>query len=274
MRGAINDCLYLLFMLNQKKILQKKIEEKKESEELTKQLNFCRWHKMFADFFIYFFICCPFFLLNAAAQAPPSRKDQYGSVCKSESGGHETENEGVGMGWGGGGRPAKFSARWLPVGIIWVGRVRGGGETFSSLPLFSCTVSRLEGSSRTLLLTQPLRDSFNSSLSMAPVIEPSERRRRGRSRAWRPGTRWRRRGEGWERRKLNCNFRAVTLSPRAGFTPLPYRRPLLRGWVENFLSESENREQELFEVGSESGIFIPTWPHSIKPHHNGQTSHR
>lgn len=29
----------------------------------------------------------------------------------------------------------------------------------------------------TLLLTQPLRDSFNSSLSMAPVIEPSERRR-------------------------------------------------------------------------------------------------
>lgn len=29
----------------------------------------------------------------------------------------------------------------------------------------------------TLLLTQPLRDSFNSSLSMAPVIEPSERQK-------------------------------------------------------------------------------------------------
>lgn len=219
---------------------------------------------MFADFFIYFFICCLFFLLNAAAQAPPSRKDQYGSVCKSESGGHETENEGVGMGWGGGGHPAKFSARWLPVGIIWVGRGRGGGETFSSLPLFSCTVSRLEGSSRTLLLTQPLRDSFNSSLSMAPVIEPSERRRRGRSRAWRPGTRWRRRrggGEGWERRKLNCNFRAVTLSPRAGFTPLPYRRPLLRGWAENFLSESENREQEFFWSGVRVGHLYSQLAH-------------
>lgn len=146
MRGAINDCLHLLSMLNQKKILQKKIEEKKESEELTKQLNFCRWHKLFADFFIYFFICCLFFLLNAAAQAPPSRKDQYGSVCKSESGGHETENEGVGMGWGGGGRPAKFSARWLPVGIIWVGRGRGGGDFFlpASLFLHGEQVGRLE----------------------------------------------------------------------------------------------------------------------------------
>lgn len=35
-------------------------------------------------------------------------------------------------------------------------------------------VSRLESSTLTLLLTQPLRDGCNSSLSMAPVIEPSE----------------------------------------------------------------------------------------------------
>lgn len=66
-----------------------------DTKEAAKQLKSCRWHKMFADFFLYFFICGLFFLLNAAAQAPPSRKDQYGSVCKSESGGHETENEGV-----------------------------------------------------------------------------------------------------------------------------------------------------------------------------------
>lgn len=65
----------------------------------------------------------------------------------------------------------------------------GTRETFSppSLFPFSCMVSRLEGSTRTLLLTQPLRDSFNSSLSMAPVIEPSDREResveeRGRTR--------------------------------------------------------------------------------------------
>lgn len=47
-------------------------------------------------------------------------------------------------------------------------------------------VSRLQGSTLTLLLTQPLRDGCNSSLSMAPVIEPSERegeRERMRKRA-------------------------------------------------------------------------------------------
>lgn len=38
---------------------------------------------------------------------------------------------------------------------------------------FSCVVSRLDGSAWTLLLTQTLRESFNSSLNMAPVIEPS-----------------------------------------------------------------------------------------------------
>lgn len=53
----------------------------------------------------------------------------------------------------------------------------GTGETFfpPSLFPFSCMVSRLESSTLTLLLTQPLRDGCNSSLSMAPVIEPSER---------------------------------------------------------------------------------------------------
>lgn len=40
-------------------------------------------------------------------------------------------------------------------------------------------VSRLQGSTPTLLLTQPLRDGCNSSLSMAPVIEPSERKGEG-----------------------------------------------------------------------------------------------
>lgn len=70
--------------------------------------------------------------------------------------------------------PAKFSARWLPAGIIW-----GPERLFfpPSLFPFSCMVSRLEGSTLTLLLTQPLRDGCNSSLSMAPVIEPSERER-------------------------------------------------------------------------------------------------
>lgn len=67
--------------------------------------------------------------------------------------------------------PAKFSARWLPAGIIW-----GPERFFSSFSFFpfSCMVSRLESSTLTLLLTQPLRDGCNSSLSMAPVIEPSE----------------------------------------------------------------------------------------------------
>lgn len=36
-------------------------------------------------------------------------------------------------------------------------------------------VSRLESSTLTLLLTQPLRGGCNSSLSVAPVIEPSQR---------------------------------------------------------------------------------------------------
>lgn len=67
--------------------------------------------------------------------------------------------------------PAKFSARWLPVGIIWEPERLFSPSVFP----FSCMVSRLEGSTLTLLLTQPLRDSFNSSLSMAPVIELSER---------------------------------------------------------------------------------------------------
>lgn len=44
---------------------------------------------------------------------------------------------------------------------------------------FSCVVSRLDGSARTLLLTQTLRESFNSSLNMAPVIEPSDEGRGG-----------------------------------------------------------------------------------------------
>lgn len=39
---------------------------------------------VFVDEFIYLFCCC-FFLLNTAGQAPPCRKDQYGSVCKWES---------------------------------------------------------------------------------------------------------------------------------------------------------------------------------------------
>lgn len=45
---------------------------------------------LFIYLFIYFFVM--FFLLNTAAWAPPCRKAQYGSVCKSESGGHKAEN--------------------------------------------------------------------------------------------------------------------------------------------------------------------------------------
>lgn len=47
----------------------------------------------FVYLFLYFVVVI-FFLLNTAAWAPPCRKAQYGSVCKSESGGHKTENRG------------------------------------------------------------------------------------------------------------------------------------------------------------------------------------
>lgn len=64
---------------------------------------------IFLYFVVIFFFF--FFLLSAAAWALPCRKAQYGSVCKSESGGHKAEKSEN--------HPAKFSARWLPAGIIW-----------------------------------------------------------------------------------------------------------------------------------------------------------
>ena len=127
---------------------------------------------MFVDLFIFFFCCCHFcFLLNTAAWTPPCRKAQYGSVCKSESGGHETEKQG----------------RTTRRNLAHDGSQRasfGDRRDFFFLPPllsfpFSCMVSRLQGSTPTLLLTQPLRDGCNSSLSMAPVIEPSERKGEG-----------------------------------------------------------------------------------------------
>ncbi len=57
-------------------------------------------------------------------------------------------------------------------------------------------VSRLEGSTLTVLLTQPLRDGCNSSLNMAPVIEPSERERMRRSALEREGEQGREKEEG------------------------------------------------------------------------------
>lgn len=114
--------------------------------------------------------------------------------------------------------PAKFSVRWLPAGIIW-----GTGETPPPHLLlsfrFPARWAGWKAQAETLLLTQPLRDSFNSSLSMAPVIEPSERQR-GEKRSLKTERRGGGgRGEGgrWESRKLNCNFGAVTL-PRAAYS--------------------------------------------------------
>lgn len=120
---------------------------------------------IFLYFVVIFFLFFSF-LLSAAAWALPCRKAQYGSVCKSESGGHKAEKSEN--------HPAKFSARWLPAGIIW------GLEIFFPpiiLSPFSCMVSKLESRALTLLLTQPLRDGCNSSLSVAPVIEPSVQER-------------------------------------------------------------------------------------------------
>lgn len=74
-----------------------------------------------------------FFLLNAAAPAPPSRKDQYGSVCKSESGGHETENEGVGSR-----NLAHDGSQWAS--FEW-GREEEAGDFFSLPPFLSLSLS-------------------------------------------------------------------------------------------------------------------------------------
>lgn len=80
-----------------------------------------------------------------------------------------------------------------------------------SLFPFSCMVSRLESSTLTLLLTQPLRDGCNSSLSMAPVIEPSERgREAGKKKGAleRKGEHGEEKEEGVKAGKSDCNFRA------------------------------------------------------------------
>lgn len=151
---------------------------------LTVWFTFCRWHTkspysstcskisfsyVFVNLFIYFFILLTFFfLLNTAAWDPPCRKPQYGSVGKSESKATRKKKKQ-------GEPPGEIKLTMAPSG-----HHLGTGEIFplpSPFP-FSCMVSRLESSTLTLLLTQPLRDGCNSSLSMAPVIEPSERERR------------------------------------------------------------------------------------------------
>lgn len=68
------------------------------------------------------------------------------------------------------GGAAESSRRWLPKGVIWGAKRK---LLLLARSLFSCVVSRLEGSTRTLLLTRTLRENFNSSLNMAPVIKPS-----------------------------------------------------------------------------------------------------
>lgn len=142
--------------------------------------------------FIYLLCCCHFLSAEHSCSGPRHAERPNMAVSVNRSPGATRQKKG-------GNHPAKFSAGWLPAGII------RGPERFFFFYFsfyFSCTVSRLESSTPTLLLTQPLRDGCNSSLSMAPVIEPSEREKEG----------GRRRQVGkWERVKLNFNFRAVTV---------------------------------------------------------------
>lgn len=191
----------------------------------TVRFIFCRWHTkspysgickemsfsyVFVDLFIYFFILLlSFFFCWTQLLGPHHAERPNMALSVNRSPGATRQKTGEN-------HPAKFSARWLPAGIIW-GPERLPPPPPSLFP-FSCMVSRLESSTLTLLLTQPLRDGCNSSLSMAPVIEPSEREREWERERWRGREnkegrrRWVRKRE---RVKLNCNFRAVTVL-RAG----------------------------------------------------------
>ena len=65
-------------------------------QAFAKKYAFSVWVRWFVYLFLYFVVVILFFffLLNTAAWALPCRKAQYGSVCKSESGGHKTEKQG------------------------------------------------------------------------------------------------------------------------------------------------------------------------------------
>lgn len=143
---------------------------------------------MLVYLFIYVLSLSFFFLLNTAAWTLPCRKVQYGSACKSESRGQRQKTREN--------HQAKFSARWLPTGIIWGPEIFFSPLTLSFLfPAWwatwkaqsqHCCWHNHSGTAVTALLAWHLLLSYQRRREWGKRIEEERRTREGerRQRMW------------------------------------------------------------------------------------------